>query len=143
MKRIYLTMMLLGLFAIAAQAQTPTPTPASSPSPVYRVTYYDLKPGKGADYMKFRRETSKPIADEAKKQGVILDYMWLTNPTGDGPNNWDVALVLVYKTTRMLSKTRNSQKNGTQFFSSITARKKPETRQTHISLNCAMLFPAI
>lgn len=95
MKRIYLTMLILGLLAISAQAQTATP--ASSPGPVMRITYYEIKPGKGADYMKFRREHAKPILDEAKKQGVILDYKWLTQPTGDGPNNWDVALVLVYK----------------------------------------------
>lgn len=99
MKRTYLTLMLLSLFAIGAHAQTtsPTPPPASSPGSVMRITYHEIRPGKGPDYMKFRREHAKPILDEAKKQGLILDYMWLTQPTGDGPNNWDVALVLVYK----------------------------------------------
>jgi hypothetical protein len=99
MKRIYLTIMLLGLFAIGAQAQTPTPTPApaTSPGAVIRITYFEIKPGKGAEFTKFRRENGKPILDEAKKQGVILDYKWFTNPTGDGPNNWDLALVLVFK----------------------------------------------
>ena len=95
MKRFYLTMMLLGLLAIGAQAQTPTPTPApaTTPGPVFRITYFEIKPGKGADYLKFRRENSKPILDELKKQGVILDYFWFTQPTGDGPSNWDLAFV--------------------------------------------------
>ncbi|MBX7169523.1 MAG: hypothetical protein K1X72_01125 [Pyrinomonadaceae bacterium] len=96
MKRIYLTLMLLGLLAIGAQAQTTAP--ASNPGSVMRVTFYEIKPGKGADYMKFRREHSKPILDEAKKQGVILDYKWLNQPTGEGPNSWDVALVVYFKT---------------------------------------------
>jgi hypothetical protein len=97
MKRIYLIMMLLGLFAIGAQAQTATPTPASSPGSVMRIIYYEIRPEKSADYMKFRREHNKQILDEVKKQGLIVDYMWLTQPTGDGPNSWDVGLVLVYK----------------------------------------------
>lgn len=96
MQRIYLTIILLGLLAISMQAQTAAP--ATSPGPVSRITFYEIKAGKGADYTKFRREHSKPILDELKKQGLILDYKWFTQPTGDGPNNWDVALVVVFKT---------------------------------------------
>jgi hypothetical protein len=97
MKRFYLTMMILCLSAIGAQAQTPTPTPATTPGYVVRVIYYEIKPGKGVEFTKFRREHAKPILDEAKKQGVFQDYLWFTQPTGDGPNNWDIALVLFYK----------------------------------------------
>jgi hypothetical protein len=135
MKRIYLTMMLLGLLAIGAQAQTPTPTPASSPGPVMRITYHEVKPGKGADYMKFRRENAKPILDEAKKQGVILDYMWLTNPTGDGPNSWDVALVLVYKNYADALENQVGQKWDAIFlkhYGSQEARDKADAYQREL-----------
>ena len=110
MKRIYLITMLFCLFAIGAQAQTTAP--ASSPGSVMRIIYYDIKPGKGAEYMKYRREHAKPILDEMKKQGVVADYMWLTNPTGNGPSNWDVALVLVYKT---YSDALENAENGRKF----------------------------
>ena len=99
MKRIYLTIMLLGLFAIGAQAQTPTPTPApaTSPGAVFRVTYYKIKPGKTAEYIKFLREHAKPIYDEQKKQGLILDYFYFNQPTSDSPSDWEVAQVLVFR----------------------------------------------
>jgi hypothetical protein len=103
MKRIYLIMMLLGLFAIGALAQNPTPSPTPTPSPavtagaVFRVTYYKIKPGKLAEYIKFLREHAKPIYDEQKKQGLILDYFYFNQPTSDSPNDWDVAQVIVYR----------------------------------------------
>jgi hypothetical protein len=134
MKRIYLTMMLLGLLAIAAQAQTPTPAP-TTPGSVYRVTYYNIRPGKANDYTKFLRENAKPILDEAKKQGVILDYMWLTNPTGDGPNNWDVALVLVYKSYADALENQVGQKWDAIFlkhYGSQEARDKADAYQREL-----------
>jgi hypothetical protein len=96
MKRFCLVTLLLCVGAIGAQAQTPTP-PATSPGPVWRITYYSTKPGKGADYTKFRREHTKLILDEVKKQGLILDYKWFTKPTSDGPTDWDVALAIMFR----------------------------------------------
>ena len=97
MKRFYLTIMLLGLFAIGAQAQTPTPAPANTNGPVWRVTYYKIKPGKGAEYVKFLREHSAAILAEQKKQGLILDFKYLSQPTFDNPNDWDIAAIVVFK----------------------------------------------
>jgi hypothetical protein len=138
MKRIYLTLMLLGLLAIGAQAQNPTPTPApaTSPGSVFRIYYYEVKPGKGNDYTKFRRENGKPILDEMKKQGVIADYMWLTNPTSDGPNSWDVALVLVYKSyADALENVENGRKYNEivlKHFGSPEARDKADAVQREL-----------
>lgn len=99
MKRIYFITMILFVLAIGAQAQTPAPTPppATTPGSVMRVTYFKIKPGKGADYIKFLRENTKPMLDEQKKQGLILDYMYLGQPSIDSPNDWDVAQVIVYR----------------------------------------------
>lgn len=99
MKRIYLTMMLFCFFAIGAQAQTPTPTPdpANTNGPVWRVTYFKIKPGKGAEYVKFLRENAGPILAEQKKQGLILDFKYLSQPTFDSPNDWDIAQIVVFK----------------------------------------------
>lgn len=96
MKRFYLTMMLLSLFAIGAKAQVPERTVGDGP--VWRITYFKIKPGKGADYIKFLREHAKPTLDEQKKQGLILDYKYFSQPTTNGASDWDVAQAVAFKT---------------------------------------------
>lgn len=130
--------MLLGLLAFGAFAQTPstTPTPAASRGSVFRVTYYEVKPGKAADYMQFRRQNAKPILDEAKKQGVILNYFWMVQPTGDGPAAWDVAMVLVYKSyADALESDENNRKWDAIFlkhYGSAEARAKSDAYQREL-----------
>ena len=99
MKRATLSIVFVCLFAICAQSQTatPTPGPTSTAGNVWRVTYFDVKPGKNADFITFLRSNSKPILDEQKKQGLILDYKYFSQPVTDGPGDWDVAIVIVYR----------------------------------------------
>jgi hypothetical protein len=99
MKRIYLSFIVLCLVAIAAQAQTatPTPDPPTTAGNVWRVTYFRVKPGKMQEYMRFLREHTKPIIDEQKKQGLIVDYKYFSQPSTDGPQDWDVAQLIVYR----------------------------------------------
>jgi len=89
MKRFYLITMLLCLCAIGAQAQTQD-RPFTN-GPVWRITYYKIKPGKGTEYIKYIREHSVPIYDEEKRQGLILDYKYFSQPTNDGTSDWDIA----------------------------------------------------
>ena len=98
MKRIYLSISCLFLFAIAASAQTPSATPpATTPGNVTRVTYFDVLPGKNNDFTTFIRTHSVPIMEEQKKQGLILNYGYFTKPTTDGPGDWDLGLLVTYK----------------------------------------------
>ena len=98
MKRFFVITILMCLWAVGTMAQTATPTPpASTAGPVCRVTHSVTKPGKGADLTRFRREHTKPILDEQKKQGLILNYTWYTKPINMGPDDWDLALVICYK----------------------------------------------
>ncbi len=98
MKRIYLSISCLILFAIAASAQTPSPTPpATTPGNVTRVTYFDVLPGKTNEFTTFIRTHSVPIMEEQKKQGLILNYGYFTKPTTDGPGDWDLGLLVTYK----------------------------------------------
>jgi hypothetical protein len=97
MKRATLSLVFVFLCAIGAQAQTTPPGPATTASNVWRVVYFDVKPGKGTDFMTFLRTHSKPIMDEQKKQGLILDYKYFSQPVTDGPGDWDVALIIVYR----------------------------------------------
>jgi hypothetical protein len=64
--------------------------------PVWRVTYYELKPGQAEAFWKDFRENLKPSYDAVKKEGIITDYKVWTNVTTDGPHDWDVALGLMF-----------------------------------------------
>jgi hypothetical protein len=96
MKRLFLMTVLLCVCAIGAQAQAPTPSPTSN-GPVSRITYYRIKPGKTADFTKDLQQNAKPVLDELKKQGLILDYKFYTQPTSSGPTDWDRVQVLVFR----------------------------------------------
>jgi hypothetical protein len=80
------------LAAFSAFAQNPN----FDPGPVWRVTYYHIKPGQGDAFWKDFRENTKPIFEEFKKAGLILDYKTLTNPVTDHPGDWNVALSVSY-----------------------------------------------
>lgn len=99
MKRFFMMTMLMCFCGIAATAQTPTapPGPATTAGVVCRVTQTGTKPGKNADFIKFRREHAKPILDEQKKQGLIVSYTYYTKPINLGPDDWDLALVVCFK----------------------------------------------
>ena len=95
MKRFYLITMLLCLCAIGAQAQTQD-RPFTN-GPVWRITYYKIKPGKSMEYIKFLREHTKPILDEQKRQGLFLDYKYFSQPSKNGPDDWDIAYAVSFK----------------------------------------------
>jgi hypothetical protein len=80
------------LTANAAFAQNPNYTPG----PVWRVNYYSIKPGQGDAFWKDFRENLKPVYDDFKKEGWLVDYKVWTNPTVDHPGDWDVAVGLQY-----------------------------------------------
>ncbi len=127
MKRIYLMMLLLGLLAIGAQAQVPERD--SENGPVIRLTYYEIKPGKGAEYIKFLREHTKPILDEQKKQGLILDWNYLSQPTNNGAGDWDVAQAIMFKTYAEAldydeERARKFNEIGLKHYGSAEARTK-------------------
>jgi len=80
------------LAAFPAFAQNPN----YDPGPVWRVTYYHIKPGQGDAFWKNFRENTKPIFEEFKKAGLISDYKTFTNPVTDHPGDWDVAISVSY-----------------------------------------------
>ncbi|HWY56817.1 MAG TPA: hypothetical protein VNZ03_20285 [Terriglobales bacterium] len=64
--------------------------------PVWRVTYSHVKPGMGDAFWNDFRQHIKPVLDEQKKQGLISDYKAFINPTTNQPNDWDVAVAILY-----------------------------------------------
>ena len=76
----------------AATAQSPNYNPGS----VWRVTYYSIKPGQGDAFWKDIRDHFRPIYEDFKKAGLVSEYKFFTNPVSDHPNDWDVALAILY-----------------------------------------------
>ena len=66
--------------------------------PVWRVIYIDVKPGMSDAFWTDIRQNFKPIYEEFKKQGWIVDYKFYTNPVAQHPNDWSVAIAIEYKT---------------------------------------------
>jgi hypothetical protein len=94
MRKVLLTTILVAtlLTAFPAFAQNPN----FDPGPVWRVTYYHLKPGQGDAFWKDFRENTKPIYEEFKKAGLISEYKVFTNPVTDHPDDWNVAISISY-----------------------------------------------
>ena len=80
------------LTALPACAQNPN----YDTGPVWRVTYYHVKPGQGEAFWKDFREHLKPVYESLKKEGLISDYKVWVNVTTDHPGDWDVALGLLF-----------------------------------------------
>jgi hypothetical protein len=80
------------LMASASLAQNPN----YDVGPVWRVTYYSIKPGEADAFWKDFREHIKPLYDEYKKAGFIVEYKAFVNPVVDHPHDWDVAIGLLY-----------------------------------------------
>lgn len=87
---IPLVVTLLG--ALPAYSQNPN----FDVGPVWRATYFHLKPGQAEGFWKDFRENLKPVYESLKKEGIISDYKVWINSTTESPNDWDVAVGLMF-----------------------------------------------
>jgi len=94
MRRHFALFVILLLCTAGVMAQT---APASTAGLVCRVTEMRIKPGKGGEFMTFRRANSKKIMDEQVKQGLIVSYMYYTKPVLEGRNDSDLIQSVCYK----------------------------------------------
>ena len=81
--------MLLALQAVAQEHYTE--------GPVWRVTTVRVKPAQMDAYLTSLRQGSKPLLDEQKRQGLIMDYKIFLKETTENPKDWDLALCVLYK----------------------------------------------
>jgi hypothetical protein len=65
--------------------------------PVWQVTLIRVKPNHMDAYLTSLRQGTKPLFDEMKKEGLILDYKVFLNTTKHDPDDWDVSVALQYK----------------------------------------------
>jgi hypothetical protein len=65
--------------------------------PVWRIQLIRVKPTQMDAYLASLRQGTKPLLDEEKKQGVILDYKVFFKETKNHPEDWDIAVAVEYK----------------------------------------------
>ena len=91
--RLRVTLLLVAVLAVAGAAVAQEHW---TEGPVWEVSFYRTAPGHFDDYLNYLRANVVPQQDEAKKQGLILDWkMYLKTPSG--PQDWDIAFATLHK----------------------------------------------
>jgi hypothetical protein len=65
--------------------------------PVWRVSLVRVKPTQMDAYLTSLQQSSKPLLDEEKREGMIMDYKFFLKETKNNPDDWDVCLAIQYK----------------------------------------------
>lgn len=65
--------------------------------PVWRVSLIRVKPTAMDAYLTSLRQSSKPLLDEEKRQGIIVDYKIFLKETKHDAQDWDLCLAIEYK----------------------------------------------
>lgn len=65
--------------------------------PIWRVQLIRVKPNQMDAYLNSLRQSSKPLIEEEKRQGVIMDYKIFLKETKANPEDWDIAVAIEYK----------------------------------------------
>jgi hypothetical protein len=97
MKRRVLWMFLVTLLLLSMAPAVVAQNPNYNNGPVWRVIYVDVKTGMGDAFWSDIKQNFKPIYEEYKKQGWVVDYKFYTNPVVDHPNDWSAAIAIEYK----------------------------------------------
>jgi len=127
------------------------PSYAQSPNydvgPVWRVTYYHIKPAQGDAFWKDFRENLKPLYEEYKKAGMISDYKVWTNLTADHPDDWDVAVGILFPNYAALDQvdakaaTISTRHYGSREAMLDAAKKRSEIREVVMSKLAREVMP--
>jgi hypothetical protein len=65
--------------------------------PIWRVQLIRVKPTQLDAYLTSLRQSTKPLIEEQKKQGTIVDYKVFLKQTKNSPEDWDIAVAIEYK----------------------------------------------
>jgi len=65
--------------------------------PLWRVELIRVKPNQMDAYLASLRESTKPLIEEEKRQGMIVDYKIFLKETKNGPEDWDICVAIEYK----------------------------------------------
>ena len=65
--------------------------------PVWNVTLIRVKPAQFDAYLTNLQQGAKMAYEEAKRQNAIMDYKVFIKQTKDNPQDWDIAIALLYR----------------------------------------------
>lgn len=65
--------------------------------PVWRVQLIRVKPNQMDAYLSSLRQSTKPLIEEQKKSGVVMDYKIFLKETKNTPEDWDICVAVEYK----------------------------------------------
>jgi hypothetical protein len=92
MKKLYGLAVFVFLLAPAVFAQE-----HYTEGPVWRVQLIRVKPTRMDEYLSSLRKSTKPLIEEEKKQGLIVDYKVFLKQTKNTPEDWDICVAVEYK----------------------------------------------
>ena len=92
MRKLTCMLALVVLFALQGFAQE-----HYTEGPVWQVSMIRVNPGHMDEYLTTFRQNIKPFWDEAKREGVVMDWKLFLKETKDSPKDWDIALAVLYK----------------------------------------------
>src|ERR1700693_3109669 len=65
--------------------------------PIWRLQLIRVKPTQLDAYLTSLRQSTKPLIEEEKRQGVIMDYKVFLKATKNNPEDWDICVAIQYK----------------------------------------------
>ncbi len=65
--------------------------------PIWRVQLIRVKPTHFDEYLTSLRQSTKPMIDEEKRQGLVVDYKVFFKETKSNPEDWDICVAVQYK----------------------------------------------
>jgi hypothetical protein len=92
MKKLYGLAVFLLLLAPALLAQE-----HYTEGPIWRVQLIRVKPTQMDAYLTSLRQSTKPLIEEEKRQGMIMDYKIFLKETKNNPEDWDICVAVQYK----------------------------------------------
>jgi hypothetical protein len=92
MKKLYGLTVLLFLLAPGLFAQE-----HYTEGPIWRIQLIRVKPTQMDAYLTSLRQSTKPLIEEEKRQGMIMDYKIFLKETKNNPEDWDICVAIQFK----------------------------------------------
>ena len=65
--------------------------------PIWRIQLIRVKPTHMDEYLASLRQSTKPMYEEEKRQGLVIDYKVFFKQTKNSPEDWDICVAVQFK----------------------------------------------
>ncbi len=132
MKQLSLALLLTAIITFFISDQSIAQERSYTEGSVWNISLIKTKAPYFDDYMNDLNNGWKKVMDEAKKQGIILSYMVLTQSAKDN-EDWDLALLIEYKNMAAFDGLREKmEKIQTSLFGSQETRKDSAVKRNEL-----------